>query len=78
MEVYKLTKQQVELALALKDFVRRQQQAVATPDYNVARAEELLEQARISGLPDAAWFDLFLQIQQHRHEISGDFYPSVR
>lgn len=74
----RLTRPQVELALAHKDFVRRQQPAVATVEYNVQRAEELLAQAYATGLPDAAWFDLYLQVEQHRDEISGAYYPSVR
>jgi hypothetical protein len=73
----RLTKPQVELALALKNFVRRQQPAVATGEYNLKRAEELLAQANTTGLPDAAWFDLYLQIEQHKHEISGDYYPGL-
>jgi hypothetical protein len=74
----RLTRPQVELALTLKDFARRQQPAVATVEYNLKRAEELLAQAYAIGLPDAAWFDLYLQVKQHRHEISGEYYPSVR
>lgn len=78
MTLLRLSKPQVELALALKDFVRRQQGAVSTSQYNQGRAEELLAQANATGLPESAWFDLYLQIEQHRHEISGDYYPSVR
>lgn len=78
MTVFRLSKPQVELALALKSFVRRQQAAVTTAEYNLTRAEELLAQAQAAGLSDAVWFDLYLQTEQHRHEISTDYYPSVR